>query len=251
MALAISDARPREWQPQHLLSVGERFEIFGGAHTQLERRILVTDDSRLGVHLDRRHSEHVIHPFLDTLGQRIRLMRACDQHQHLLCVKHCANPNCQCHARDCLDIAAKESCVGNDRLLCERLDPSSRGQRGAWLVKGDVAIGANARKEKLDATVRGDLLLIPLALIRQIRGVSVEQVGILTNGLAQDIAVRCTLSAFTWRSSQGTCYAKFAVHEQYMQGRGWSTLIGVHDQKARPKQGIPTQRMSWLVAKCA
>ena len=63
--------------------------------------------------------------------------------------------------------------------LVERLDPRPGDQGGAGLVEGDVAVGTDAADEELHAARRLDLLLVLGALLLQVGGVAVQQVGVL------------------------------------------------------------------------
>jgi hypothetical protein len=74
------------------------------------------------------------------------------------------------------DIIPEESCIRQDSVVRQGLDTSARRERGTRLVKGDVAIFADTAEEELDAAVRGDLLLIFLALFDQILSVSIQNV---------------------------------------------------------------------------
>lgn len=63
----------------------------------------------------------------------------------------------------------------------QRLDARARRERRARLVERDVAVGADAAEEELDAAVGLDLALVLLALLLQILRIAIQQMHVLAS----------------------------------------------------------------------
>ena len=77
------------------------------------------------------------------------------------------------------DVVVEEAGVHDLRVVGERLLAGPGGKRAEGLVEGDVSIGPDSTQEEVDASDRGDLVLIPLALGGKVLGVAVEDVYVL------------------------------------------------------------------------
>ena len=147
--------------------------------------------------------------------QRHGLVGARDEDHDLPGVHHSAHADRQRLLRHLLDVVVEEPRVGVDCLLeeeikrsswargmigavsdlVERLHPRPGDQGGAGLVEGDVAVGADAADEELHAARRLDLLLVLCALLLQVGGVAVQQVGVLgLRAFTNHNTMLCTLS---------------------------------------------------------
>lgn len=84
----------------------------------------------------------------------------------------------QCHPGDLREVVAKEPRIGEDGVVGKGLDAGSGPETGSWLVEGDVAVGADATQEQLDAAGGLDLLLVLVAFSLEVRGVAIEDVDI-------------------------------------------------------------------------
>ena len=121
----------------------------------------------------------MVHSLLDALRQRERLVRSVDDDDHLASVQNGAHTHSQRRLRHFVDVVIEEAAVRDHRVVRQRLHARSRAQRGARLVEGDVAIGADASEEQLDAAVLLDLRLVVGTFLEQIGSVSVQNVDIL------------------------------------------------------------------------
>lgn len=82
------------------------------------------------------------------------------------------------HLGDLLEIVAKETRVCQDSVVGERLDAGARGEAGAGLVEGNVAVLTNPGEEEVDATSTLDLGLVLDTLSLEVGCVAVEDVDV-------------------------------------------------------------------------
>ena len=119
------------------------------------------------------------HGTLDGCLQCTCLVVAVDKNHHLLGIHHRANTYCQRQLRHLVDVALKETAVGNDGVRGECLHASTTGQRTVRLVEGNVSVGADAAYEQVDAASLLNHLLIVGTLGGQVLGIAVEDVDVL------------------------------------------------------------------------
>ena len=178
-SLARSLARSRAHAPPppaRASRPARTLEVAHGLDAQLERGVVVAHNHGALVQLQRADGPHVAHALLDALGQRVGLVRARDDDDHLARVHDRADADRQRHLRHGALVAAEEARVGLDRVEGQRLDARAAREARAGLVEGDVAVGPDAAEEELDAAVLRDLCLVLVALLLQVRGAAVEDV---------------------------------------------------------------------------
>lgn len=159
-----------------ILHTFDALEILDSLHVKLERGVLVHDDERPGVLLQRTECPKVVHALFNCLAQRKRLPLPSYDNDDLTRVQDGAHADRQRHARHSGDVVPEEACVREDRVVCERLDARAAHQRGAGLVERDVPVLSDASQEELDSADGLDRRLVPRAFGYEIWRVSVENV---------------------------------------------------------------------------
>jgi hypothetical protein len=74
-------------------------------------------------------TDQVVYALLDALGESPRFGLTGDDQDDFSAVQHGCDSDGQRHVRHFGDVIVKESRVGLDRLVCERLDPCARLER--------------------------------------------------------------------------------------------------------------------------
>ena len=110
----------------------DRLEVLDGLDMELSGRVLVDDDERPGVELEGGEGPEVVDALLDGLGEREGLALAGDDDDDLAGLEHGRDADGERHARHGGDVVVEEAGVGEDGVVCERLDARARGERGAW-----------------------------------------------------------------------------------------------------------------------
>ena len=105
-----------------------------------------------------------------------RLALAEDNDDHLAGLEDGLDTDGESHAGHLGNVIVKEARVGKDGVVGERLDAGARGQAGAGLVEGNVAVLADAREEEVDAADALDGVFVGDALGLEAGGVAVENV---------------------------------------------------------------------------
>ena len=167
------------WRALEELVALDVLEILVGGDLQFVGGFLVADDDAVLVHLEGRDGPHVVDGSLDGGLHGAGLGVAVDQDHHFAGVHHGAYAYGEGVCRHVLRIAAEETAVGNAGVGGEGLHAGTAAERRARLVEGDVAVGADASDEEVDAACLLDHLLIVLALGLQVGGVAVEDVDVL------------------------------------------------------------------------
>lgn len=147
-----------------------------GLDLQLERGVLVADDHGVGVQLQAREGPHVVDAALDAPLQGEGLAGAEDDGDDLAGLEDGLDADGEGHLGDAGEVVAEEARVGEDGVVGEGLDAGARGEAGAGLVEGDVAVLADAGEEEVDAAGAPDLGLVLDALGLEVGGVAVEDV---------------------------------------------------------------------------
>ena len=133
----------------------------------------------MGMLLQAADGPHVIDWLFDAMTKGTGLVVAIHHDHHLLGIHHCANTYGQSGFRNQVDIIVEETTVGDDGIGGEGLLASAALQAGAWLVEGDMAVGANAAHEQVDTTCCLYGFLVVLALCLQILSIAVEDMDVL------------------------------------------------------------------------
>ena len=122
----------RHWLAQGLwvqIVALDVFEVAIGAYLEFVAGILVGDYHGMAVHLQRTECAHMIYSTLDGLLQCAGLVVAIDDNHHAASRHHCAYTNGECGLGHLVDVAVKETTVGDDGVLCQCLLAGERGQR--------------------------------------------------------------------------------------------------------------------------
>ena len=85
------------------------------------------------------------------------------------------------HRRDIthsIDVVAKKAGIGENGIICECFDASSRFERRARFVESNVPVFANTTEEQFNASVGFDGLFISGAVGQQIVRIAVENVNV-------------------------------------------------------------------------
>lgn len=114
-----------------ILHALDGLKVLDGLHVELGRRVLVDDDEGPGVELEGGERPEVVDALLDGLGEREGLALAGDDDDDLARVEDGRDADGERHARDGGDVVVKEARVGEDGVVCERLDARARGEGGA------------------------------------------------------------------------------------------------------------------------
>lgn len=146
---------------------------------QLQCRVLVDDEHRVGVQLQAGEGPHVVDAVLDALLEGEGLARADDDGDDLAGLEDGLDADGQGEAGHLADVVVEEAGVGEDGVVGERLDPGAGREAGAGLVEGDVAVLADAGEEEVDAAGGLDLGLVGDALGLQVGRVAVEDVDVV------------------------------------------------------------------------
>ena len=102
---------------QGLLRFLDALEVSHRFHTEFRGSILVADDARPWVQLQRGDGPHVAHAFLDAFVKGVRLVCACDDHQHLTSVHHSSHTYGQGHLWNRGYVVCEEPRVRQDRVI--------------------------------------------------------------------------------------------------------------------------------------
>ncbi len=95
---------------------------------------------------------HVVDRLFNAMTKGTGLVVAIHHDHHLLSVHDGAYTYCQCGLRNQVDIIVEKTTVGDDGIGGEGLLAGATLQAGAWLVEGDMAVGANAAHEQVNTT---------------------------------------------------------------------------------------------------
>ena len=154
-------------------------EVLVGADLQFVGSLLVADDDAVGMHLQGADGPHVVDASLDGSLQGTGLQVTVGQDHHLTGVHHGANTYRQGMGGHVLGLATEETAVGDAGVSGEGLHTGTALERTAWLVEGNVTIGADTADEQVDAASLFDHGLILGALLVQVGGVTVQDVDVL------------------------------------------------------------------------
>ena len=141
--------------------------------------IFVTDNDGMGVLLQAADSPHVVDGLFDAMAEGTGLVVAIHHYHHLFGIHHCAYTNGQSGLGYQIDVIIKETAISNHCICGEGLLARAALKAGAWLVEGDMAIGANAAHEQVDTACCLYGLLVVLALCLQVLGIAVKDMDIL------------------------------------------------------------------------
>ena len=128
----------------------------------------------------------MVHPVLNHVVQRTGLLGTVAENEHLAGIHHGAHTHRQGLLGHLRLVVVEEAAVSLDGIGGKGFDAGTAGEAGARLVEGDVAVGAYAAHEKVDAAGLGNHLLVVGALRQQVGRIAVEDVHIL--GLDVDVA---------------------------------------------------------------
>lgn len=143
---------------------------------QLGGGVLVDDNHGVRVQLEAGERPHVVDALLDAALEGEGLALAEDDDDDLAGLEDGLDADGEGHAGHLADVIVKEARVGEDGVVGERLDAGARGQAGAGLVEGNVAVLADAGQEEVDAADALDGVLVGDALGLERGRVAVEDV---------------------------------------------------------------------------
>ena len=101
-------------------------EVLDGLDVELGSRVLVDDDERPGVELERGERPEMVNALLDRLGEREGLALAGDNDNDLARLEHGRDTDGERHAGHGGDVVVEETRVGKDGVVRERLDARPR-----------------------------------------------------------------------------------------------------------------------------
>ena len=133
----------------------------------------------MGVQLETTDGPHVVDSFLDSVLEGAGFVVAVDHDHHFLGVHHSTYADGQCGLGHEVHVVVEETAVGYDGVGGQRLLAGAALEAGSRLVEGDVAVGAYAAHEEVDASCLGDGFLVVLALCHKVLGVAVEDMHVL------------------------------------------------------------------------
>ena len=107
---------------------------------------------------------HVVDWLFYSMAEGTGFIMAIHHDHYLLGIHHCADTDSQSSLGDQIDIIVEETTIGNHCICGQCLLPGTALQTGAWLVEGNMAIGANAAHEQVDASCSLYGFLVVLAL---------------------------------------------------------------------------------------
>ena len=154
-------------------------EVLVGVDLQFAAGGLVGDDEGVGVELEGADGPHVVDGLFDAVLEGAGLVVAVDEDHDLLRVHHGGDADGEGGLGDFVYVIVEKAAVGDDGVRGEGLLAGAALEAGAGLVEGDVAVGADAAHEEVDAAGRGDGLFIVGALSFQVRGVAVQDMDVL------------------------------------------------------------------------
>ena len=133
---------------QLVVHMHESLEVFDRLDLELGRGVLVTNKDGARVLLECADCPHVVDALLDGHVQRQSLVDAGDDDEDLASVHDGTDAHRERVCGHFVDIVAKESGVGDDGLLSERLEAGSRDQTRSGLVEGDVSVRADSFRKR-------------------------------------------------------------------------------------------------------
>lgn len=146
---------------------------------QLVGGSFVADDDGMGVLLQAADGPHVVDGLFNTMAEGTGFIVAVDHNHHLLGIHDCADTYGESGLGDLIDVIVEEAAVGDDGIGSQGLLAGTACKAGAWLVEGDMAVGANAAHEQVDTACCLNGFLVILALCLQILGIAIEDMDIL------------------------------------------------------------------------
>ena len=146
---------------------------------QLVGGFFVADDDGMGVLLQATDGPHVVDGLLDTMAESTGLVVAVDHDHHLFGIHDSANAYGKGGLGHLVHVIVKETAVGNHGIRGQGLLTGAALQTGAWLVEGNMTVGADAAHKEVDAACGHNGLLIILAFLLEVLGIAVEDVDVL------------------------------------------------------------------------
>ena len=154
-------------------------EIFVSSMLQFIGCIFVTNNDCVWMLLQAADSPHVVDGFFDSMTKGTGLIMAIHHNHHLFGIHDGTDTNGQSGLGNEIDIIIEETTIGNHSIGGEGLLAGAALETGAWLIEGDMAIGANASHKEVYATCCLNGFLVVLALCFQILGIAIEDMDIL------------------------------------------------------------------------
>ena len=122
---------------------------------------------------------HVVDALLDGVLEGTGLGMTVAENHHLAGCHDGADTDSEGLLGHLGDIVVEETAVGNDGVGGEGLDTGLAGEGRAGLVEGDVAVGADAAHEEVDASGCLNHTLVAGTLGQEVGGIAVENMNIL------------------------------------------------------------------------
>lgn len=122
---------------------------------------------------------HVAHTILNAVCKSTCLVLTSGDDDHLSGVHDGANTDSEGCSGDFADVVVKETRVCNDSVHNKRLHAGARSKGRPRLVEGDVAVRTDPTKEKLDAAIGFNLLLVALAFSNKVGSITIKDVDVL------------------------------------------------------------------------
>ena len=133
----------------------------------------------MGVELEGADGPHLVDGFFNTMAQGTGLVMAVHEDEDFLGVHDGTDTDREGCLRNEIHVIVEEAAVGDDGVGGKGLLAGAAGEAGAGLVEGDVAVGADAAHEEVDAGGGGDGLFIIGALDFEVGGVAVQNMDVL------------------------------------------------------------------------
>ena len=141
--------------------------------------IFVADDDGMGMLLQTADRPHVVNWLFNTMTKGTGLVMTIDHNHHLFRIHHCTDTYGESGLGDLIDVIVEEAAVGDDGIGSQGLLAGTACKAGAWLIEGNMAVGANAAHEQVDTACCLNGFLVILALCLQILGIAIKDMDIL------------------------------------------------------------------------
>ncbi len=223
-------------------------EILVGVDLEFAAGGFVGDDDGMGMELEAADGPHVVDAFLDAVLQGTGLAMAIDHDHHLLRVHHGGDADGESSLGDFVYIVVEEAAVRDDGVRGEGLLPGAALEAGAGLVEGDVAVGADAAHEEVDAAGRGDGLLVGGTFLLEVRGVAVQDMDVFFPDITMAEKVRPHKGVVALRMVFRQVYVLVHVERDHVLEGNFSGLVQrnqfpVHSQRGASGRAAQFERL--------
>ena len=148
-------------------------------HSQLVTGSFVADDDGMGVHLEHGGGPLVGDVAVDAVLEGAGFLVAVAHKEDFPGSHDGADADGEGLLGDQVEVAFEEAAVGVDGVGGEGFDSCLAGERGAGFVEGEVAVGAYAAHEEVDAAGGFDGFLVVVTFFYQIGRIAVEDMDVL------------------------------------------------------------------------